>query len=389
MKRVLFVSTQFLTEKTDHGGIGNYIHKMSKALLDSGHQAEVLVTSPESNATLIYEGITVHRVYVNNFLNRVFKKFRGWPLMRTISPVADQLYGAWLVQKRFKKLNNQDPYDIVQVPNYQAPGLFISANRSCKLYNRISSNRILYDTSENGSVNLTGRIENRLDLIQACKSDVVYAPSRFLAVYLRKNYNLDVGVLHPPAELGVAGFEGVSKKMPSKYFIHYGYLSRRKGTDIVAEALKKALVEEPGIQMVFVGKMNRKLRYLKCDPFRGDIKKNVRFIDFLEKEKNYSLVAGAHAAVLPSRVDNFPNTVLESLSLGTPVIGTYGSSIDEIVAPGVNGALVKNGSVEELSAALIDTWNGKISFSKQKIKDSLKMFDAEKSVRDFIAISDS
>jgi len=389
MKKILFVSTQFLTEKTDHGGIGNYIYKMSKVLMDRGHQAEVLVTSTENKGTVNFDGINVHRVYVNRFLNRLFKKIRKLPYMKTAAVLANRLLVSYLVRKKFKRLNRAQSYDIVQVPNYQTPGLFISRSKSYKLFNRISSNRILYDTAEYGKTELLGRLENRLDLIQARKSEVVYAPSRYLATYLRKTHGLDVRVIYPPAALGETEHEELSKELPPKYFIHYGYLSRRKGTDIVAEAMKKALIEQPDIQMVFAGKMRRKMRYLKKDEFWGDFKNNVLFIDFLEKKKIYSLVAGAHAAVLPSRVDNLPNTVIESLSLGTPVIGTHDSSIEEIVKPGINGVLVENGNVEELSGTLKSVWNQECSFSSQKIKDSLEEFNTEKSVREFITIYDS
>jgi predicted membrane GTPase involved in stress response len=34
---------------------------------------------------------------------------------------------------------------------------------------------------------------------------------------------------------------------------------------------------------------------------------------------------------MPSRVDNYPNACLEALSLGVPVIGTYDSSLDEMI----------------------------------------------------------
>jgi len=387
MKKVLFVSTQFLTEKTDHGGIGNYIYKMSKALMERGHAAEVLVTSTENKGTTTFDGIYVHRVYINTFLNRLCKRFGKIPYMKIPSLLAGRAAVAYQVRKKFTGLNRSKSYDIVQVPNYQVPGLFISRSKSHRLYNRISSNRILYDTAENGKVDLAGRLENRLDVLQALKSDVVYAPSRYLANYLRKTHGLDVEVAYPPAELGGIGLEGVEDKLPRKYLIHYGYLSRRKGTDIVAEALKIALDEQPDICMIFAGKMSIKMRYLEMDEFWGDLKKSVHFAGFLEKKRIYSLVAGAHYTVLPSRVDNLPNTVIESLSLGTPVIGSNNSSIEEIVKPGINGMLIENGNIEELAEALKDVWSRRCLCSSRQVKGSLEGFDTEKSVRDFLGYS--
>ena len=61
----------------------------------------------------------------------------------------------------------------------------------------------------------------------------------------------------------------------------------------------------------------------------------------------------ADVAVLPSQVDNLPNTVIESLSLGIPVLGSRGASIDELVEEGRSGHLVAFGDVQALANALI------------------------------------
>jgi glycosyltransferase involved in cell wall biosynthesis len=67
-------------------------------------------------------------------------------------------------------------------------------------------------------------------------------------------------------------------------------------------------------------------------------------------------VQAADASVLPSRVDNLPNSALESLALGTPVIGANGASLDEIIEPGLNGELVEYGDTEQLAAAMQRVW---------------------------------
>jgi glycosyltransferase involved in cell wall biosynthesis len=76
----------------------------------------------------------------------------------------------------------------------------------------------------------------------------------------------------------------------------------------------------------------------------------------------YALVRGAIATVAPTRCDNLPNTVLESLQLGVPVIGSQGASIDEIVEPGVQGELVAIGDSARMAQALIAAWRGEKPF---------------------------
>ena len=60
--------------------------------------------------------------------------------------------------------------------------------------------------------------------------------------------------------------------------------------------------------------------------------------------------------MLPSRFDNLPNTVIECLALGVPVIGTIGASIEELVTPGRDGELVPIADPRALAAAITARW---------------------------------
>jgi glycosyltransferase involved in cell wall biosynthesis len=52
-------------------------------------------------------------------------------------------------------------------------------------------------------------------------------------------------------------------------------------------------------------------------------------------------MAAADVVCMPSRWESFPYVALEAASLGRGVIGTWVDGLDEIVTPGVTGALVK------------------------------------------------
>ena len=136
------------------------------------------------------------------------------------------------------------------------------------------------------------------------------------------------------------------------YLVHFGSLGARKGTDLVADALPIAWRSEPELRMVFVGPISTTNRDRFSSGWGPDAHK-VRFTGPLDKPELYAVVAAAQASVLPSRMDNLPNTVIESLALGTPVVGSDGASIDELVTPGVNGSLVPIGNVQALAEAMV------------------------------------
>jgi glycosyltransferase involved in cell wall biosynthesis len=64
--------------------------------------------------------------------------------------------------------------------------------------------------------------------------------------------------------------------------------------------------------------------------------------------------------VIPSLYDNFPNTVLESLACGTPVVGFATGGVVDAVEHGVTGMLAPTGNVKELAACIINVLSNEV-----------------------------
>lgn len=74
--------------------------------------------------------------------------------------------------------------------------------------------------------------------------------------------------------------------------------------------------------------------------------------------------------IIPSLMDNLPNTALESVCCGTPVIGFDIGGIPDIIEDGVNGLLVKKLCHEHLAKALHDGINNLEKFNNKNISNS-------------------
>lgn len=95
--------------------------------------------------------------------------------------------------------------------------------------------------------------------------------------------------------------------------------------------------------------------------------------------------SAADVFVIPSLMDNLPNTVLESLMCGTPVIGFPVGGIPDMIVHGENGLLTKEISVNSLVETLEEFLIRPERFDRQEIRnDAVQRYDSEVQEQEYI-----
>ena len=143
------------------------------------------------------------------------------------------------------------------------------------------------------------------------------------------------------------------KRAPSEKpeLVFWGRMEDEKGIPELLEAFAIVVKKIPDIKLTLVGEGNRLEDYKKQVRKLGLIPKVV-LPGWRSQNEIQELVAHAHLAVLPSRIESFGIAAAEALGAGVPVIATDQGALPEMVEDGVTGTLVAMKDPDVLADAI-------------------------------------
>jgi glycosyltransferase involved in cell wall biosynthesis len=200
----------------------------------------------------------------------------------------------------------------------------------------------------------------RAGWITACSDDLRdrairlgASPDRIVTV----PYGVDAVRFKPDAAVRAAVRQrhGVGDSQP--VLLTAGRFARKKGFEYLIDAAALLRATWPRLQVWIAGGGD-----LEAEPrarvASHGIADRVRFVGILSQDQVADHLAAADVAVVPSvrddagNVDGLPNTVLESLASGTPVVATTAGGIGSVVTHERTGLLVAERDASGLAAAV-------------------------------------
>lgn len=156
---------------------------------------------------------------------------------------------------------------------------------------------------------------------------------------------LDLEVFRPLERRAAAEVLGLDPDRPAILFsANVVDDNPRKGSGLLMEALNR-LGRGDEVQVLLAG--------LGGERWRGRIPQHVVPLGYLRDDRLIAAAnAAAHMVVVPSVAENLPNTILEAMACGRPVIAFDSGGIRDAVADHRTGLLVPNGDAEALAAAM-------------------------------------
>jgi len=156
-------------------------------------------------------------------------------------------------------------------------------------------------------------------------------------------YGLDLNDFAPRDRAACRDILGLPLDAKVLLFVADGLDNERKGFALLTAALA-ALPRDVPFAILSVGRN------------KPDVAIDVPWIHVgsINDDRHMSVIySAADVFIIPSLEDNLPNTVLEAMACGTPVLGSAVGGIPDMVRPGVTGMLVPPKDAAALASAIV------------------------------------
>jgi glycosyltransferase involved in cell wall biosynthesis len=373
--RIAFISYEYPPD-TAFGGIGTYIYNISRILAARGHDVVVITGSHEREGVTEENGVKVHRA--------IEKKRNDFAI---------------LAAHIFRQLHKTKPFDVVEGPEFCADArriteeyadvpYVLSMHTPSKLSARLNQYTGFFNELRKATQDVWrlinyffGRIKSisslesywgntylymqeRIEMAEAKKADLITVPSRSLGEYIETKWGIEYGKIQHvpnafiPEESFTAipiGLNGHDNGEVVLGFI--GRLQYRKGVNFLVKALKIVLQNHPEIRFKWIGSIQNEPKSKR--PYDEWIQKELKEYNQQIEIKGrvpFKNIAGEleqiDVIVLPSVWENFPYTCLESMSAGRAIIASKEGGMSEMLNGGECGILVDPKDYKELASSM-------------------------------------
>jgi len=359
LKNILIVTTELIMPNEPLiGGLGVYVLNLSKIFSNKGIKVDVLIPSEENENSIIHDSdISIIRFKIinskismfNRFLYHLNKNYSSYSFLHylKLKSIAKQ------TQLKVIELNNNKKFDLVLYTNLQGVGYFrvkyiCSGVWIASLTDHYSKIGRGYYGLEEDKVNAQIRIERETyDNIDFIFGPSIYMLNKLPSKKSSKSKSIPAPFINYNQNREFFKFFTNDKKRITIGF--FGSIDYRKGADIF---LKIANEFNWISNAVLIGKLYDDCHENKEIASLISTQKKVNYLGVHSKLDLFKFLVEVDIVILPSRVDNMPNTLLEALSLGKIVIGPDAWGFEELIEDGVNGFLFELGSYKSLICVL-------------------------------------
>lgn len=368
----LIISREYPPAPYPPGGIGAYVANIARLMAERCETVHVIgerwTGAPHAREASCEGRLIVHRIGADDPLQP------HW--LNSTSPIGHELAGlrrtafpdqwfAWHAAFLAEWLIEHDDIHVIEGQEWEAPLYYLLLRRALGIGPKRCPPCIvhLHSASEfvrhfNGALDTPGpyTLMKRMEEFCIRSADALLCPSRYFAGQCVDHYRLPterIKVIHLP--IGSVPLTERDAEVWARGSICFiGRLEPRKGIVEWIEAATRVAQENSAVKFDIVGADNWGLQPMLARRIPRTLRSRFRFHGSKTRAEIPSILAGAKAAVVPSRWENFPNVCIEAMGAGLPVIATRLGGMVELVEDGRTGWLTPDTGVAGMIDGLAD-----------------------------------
>lgn len=388
---IAFVTPELLRgEQLYPGGLSTYTFNTAIALLSKGHDVTIFL-SGETDREIVFKGIRVieRKPRIPLFLRPLDMLLRRW-----LSDGLQRCWASLTINRTLRKQLSDEKIDVIHYTNWKAIGLFRVDHPSIL---RISSYDKLWDNNP-ANRHLGKRFIQWLEKKSIRRFDHIIGPGDHLAGYIEKDLGLKkpIELLPTPVDIKLHGQidrSGADATSRRKKVLYAGTVSRIKGAELLFDIIRAYLQTFDDTDFIIAGKagiVNGQSCKSALDELSGLFPDRFQYHPHLERSLLDREYATADLVIIPSLIDNFPNTALEAMSNGTMVLASDTASLGTLLKDGVNGFVMKGRNtaawVERVRHILFELTDDYRAALIRQMNQSLKEYGKEHAIELLVSV---
>jgi len=310
-----------------------FAHDLAAYLAERGHQVHFITTKP---------GVTSRRKLRGKVLEEHHRLF-CYPLLSFLNVEMWETFALGCFRSLMR-----EKHDIVQT--FWPPDAFAaSLNRSLRdipfVHLMVDSNHF-YRPTALGKPMLRRVLKN-----VSC----LEVPSTYVNEELKSQFNLEGTLIPMPVNIDEFTPSNEKRHGPPRILCTSSFLDARKRVYLLVQAFELLLKDIPNaiLQLSGHGTIDQAEMWL-LNLVTPKTRRSIEILDVGKLEDMPRIYSHASLTVLPSLREAFGMVIIESLSSGTPVVGTKSGAIPEVINdPEVGILFEETGGPKELCKALI------------------------------------
>jgi glycosyltransferase involved in cell wall biosynthesis len=205
--------------------------------------------------------------------------------------------------------------------------------------------------------NLSGFFQNKIEHYCVKNAKHVGFRTNFDSDFIR-TVNPAAKLYYLPEAIGPQFFEYSWKNNSSASILFVGILLKRKGIEVLIRSLELVKKSRPDVVLKIIGAGKPSyLDYLKNLSVQLGIAGNIIWVGSKNSTEIAEELTLTSIYVLPTFIDNSPNSLAEAMAVGVPCIASDVGGIPSMIKDGFDGILAKSNDISDLADKIIALLN--------------------------------